>query len=167
VRLHEVGYVSGARGLAGELKVRITFPDDAALDVRRVRLASRDGDPPRELEVSRAQRPDPVTAVLHLVGVEDRAQAEALQGWTVEVAREWLRPGAAGCLLAYLDAEAFDAGTGDRIGRVRSIDHNGAHPILVLDTEAGERLVPLVDAFVGALDGDRLPIHPIPGLLDG
>lgn len=72
--------------------------------------------------------------------------------------------------VASLDAVAnphFDPASWQVRGPVLRTEPNPAHPLLVVDTPEGERLVPLVDEFVLALDEDarRILLDPPAGLL--
>jgi 16S rRNA processing protein RimM len=61
---------------------------------------------------------------------------------------------------------AVDA-AGTRLGEVTGVHHNPTQDLLVLITDAGERLVPFVLELVPEVDvpGGRVVINPIPGLL--
>jgi 16S rRNA processing protein RimM len=61
---------------------------------------------------------------------------------------------------------AFDP-EGARLGDVIAVHHNPTQDLLVLRTDAGERMVPFVMELVPDVDvpGGRLVVNPIPGLL--
>lgn len=56
---------------------------------------------------------------------------------------------------------------GTRLGEVTDVHHNPSQDLLVLRTDAGERMVPFVMELVPEVDvpGGRLVVNPIPGLL--
>jgi 16S rRNA processing protein RimM len=56
---------------------------------------------------------------------------------------------------------------GARLGEVIAVHHNPSQDLLVLRTDAGERMVPFVVELVPQVDvpGGCLVVNPIPGLL--
>lgn len=180
--LVELGRVSGAYGVKGWVKVQ---PHSAQADVlRRVktwwlaRLAPETArgvvtSAPHTYRVLQA-RPQGTTVVAQLDGIDDRDQAEALRGCTVQVPRsqfpmaaddEYYWVDLIGCAF-YSDAEGELA----RIGVVEDVADNGAHAILRvvlqrapapgaepeprLDAKGRplEMLVPFVGAHILAVD---------------
>jgi len=59
-------------------------------------------------------------------------------------------------------------GDGRIVGQVADVMHGPAQDILVISTDAGERLVPFVDALVPSVDvaAGRITVADLPGLLD-
>ena len=52
-------------------------------------------------------------------------------------------------------------------GSVKEVSFAGAHDMLVIKTPSGERLLPMVDAFLIRVDVERgVFVRPIPGLLE-
>jgi len=56
---------------------------------------------------------------------------------------------------------------GMRLGEVTAVRHHASQDLLVLSTDAGERMVPFVTELVPEVDvpGGRVVVNPIPGLL--
>lgn len=138
--------------------------DDPARFRPGARIIHEDG---RELVVARS-RNHGARVLVAFEGVGSRTEAESLRG-AVYASPEDLRelePGEfwEGDLIGL---EVIDA-AGARIGRVADVRSGGAQDLLVLDTEAGERFVPLVEAIVTDVDvaSGRVVIDPPPGLLD-
>jgi len=99
--------------------------------------------------------------------VTDRSAAEALRG--LDLTAEGV-PDSIG-EDEYHDSEliglvAVDP-AGVHLGEVTGVHHNPSQDLLVLRTDAGERLVPFVAELVPEVDvpAGRLVVNPIPGLL--
>ena len=156
--LVQVGYVSGAYGVTGSIRVTPHSDDADAL----MRLTTWWVDKPTLRAVSvRTVKMHGGDVVAQLVGVVGRDASEALKGATVQVPRSQFPP---------LPADEFYwadlIGTdvvnlqGDALGKVTDMMHNGAQSILritpVADAaaqdKAPERLIPFVDQFVKTVD---------------
>lgn len=159
--LVQVGYVSGAFGIVGGLRVTPFSVDaDALLSVKTWWL-----DKPGQRSVSvRTAKMHGGDVVATLVGMRDRNDAEALKGAGVFVSRaafpkleedEYYWSDLIGLDVVNLEGEA--------LGKVTDMMHNGAQSILritpvavegALDAKVSERLVPFVDQFVKTVDLD-------------
>ncbi|MEX5748716.1 ribosome maturation factor RimM [Massilia sp. X63] len=158
--LVQVGYVSGAFGIVGGLRVTPFSADaDALLKVKTWWL-----DKPALRSVSvRTAKMHGGDVVATLVGMRDRNDAEALKGAAVLVARsefpkleedEYYWSDLIGLDVVNLEGEA--------LGKVTDMMHNGAQSILRItpaadatgapDAKVSERLVPFVDQFVKNVD---------------
>jgi 16S rRNA processing protein RimM len=144
----QVGYISRAHGLRGELEIRTFDPASTALEeVERVLLRDRAG---QERTCALGElRSNNKGLLVHLEGVGTREAAEALVGATVLVRREELQPPAEGEYfqgdLVGLEAITED---GARLGRVEEIWSTGPVPNLVIREGDQEVLVPFADEFV-------------------
>jgi 16S rRNA processing protein RimM len=160
----EVGYVSRAHGLAGEVAVRTFDPaSEALLQVPRVLLRLKDGSP-LELEVE-SIRDTPRELLVVLSGVKDRTRAEALVGATVCAFREDLEAPAEGEFFQG-DLVGLTAVTeqGEELGQVAEVWNTGEVPNLVIRRPGGEELiVPFADDFVPSVDLEkgRLVVRPL------
>lgn len=157
--LIQVGYVAGAYGLRGGIRVTPHSSDaDALLSVKTWWL---DKPSLRPVQVRLAkQHSGDVTATL--VDVADRDTAEALKGATVQVSRadfpalpddEYYWTDLIGMATVNLQGEV--------LGKVVDLMSNGPQSILRIvppadaaapDAKVEERLVPFVDAFVKTVD---------------
>jgi len=157
--LVQVGYVSGAFGIVGGLRVTPFSVDaDALLSVKTWWL-----DKPSQRSVSvRTAKMHGGDVVATLVGMRDRNDAEALKGAGVFVSRaafpqleedEYYWSDLIGLDVVNLEGEA--------LGKVTDMMHNGAQSILRItpvavegaqDAKVSERLVPFVDQFVKTVD---------------
>jgi 16S rRNA processing protein RimM len=157
-----VGTVGRAHGLRGEVTVRPRT--DFAEDRFRPGATLRTSDG-RSVEVT-GHRWQSGMLVLTLKGVADRSGAEALRGLD---------------LWATVDLDATDDGEfhdgalvglavragGREVGRVVAVQHPPAQDLLVVRTDAGERLVPFVAALVPTVDvaAGFVEVVDLPGLL--
>ncbi|QJE03116.1 ribosome maturation factor RimM [Massilia forsythiae] len=170
--LIEVGYISGAYGIRGGVRVVPHSPDaDALLGVKTWWI---DKPALRTVAVRNAKyHSGDVTATL--VDVGDRDAAEALKGAKVQVSRADF-PALPEDEYYWTDLIGLDVVNlqGEALGKVADMMHNGAQSILRItppaapseqeaaagDPAAGdlasqqpsERLVPFVDHFVKAVD---------------
>jgi 16S rRNA processing protein RimM len=158
--LIQVGYVSGAYGIRGGLRVTPHSPDaDALLSVKTWWI---DKPSLRAVQVRSAKyHSGDVTATL--VDLVGRDEAEALKGATVQVSRADF-PELPEDEYYWTDLIGMDAVNleGEALGKVTDMMHNGAQSILritpvadpagVDDAKVSERLVPFVDRFVKNVD---------------
>jgi 16S rRNA processing protein RimM len=157
--LVQVGYVSGAFGIVGGLRVTPFSTDaDALLKVKTWWL-----DKPVQRSVSvRTAKMHGGDVVATLVGMRDRNEAEALKGAAVFVARSEF-PKLEEDEFYWSDLIGLDAVNleGEALGKVTDMMHNGAQSILRItpvavegaqDAKVSERLVPFVDQFVKTVD---------------
>jgi len=156
--LVQVGYVSGAFGIVGGLRVTPFSVDaDALLKVKTWWL-----DKPAQRSVSvRTAKMHGGDVVATFVGMRDRNEAEALRGAGVFVARSEF-PKLEEDEFYWSDLIGLDAVNleGEALGKVTDMMHNGAQSILRItpveagapDAKVSERLVPFVDQFVRTVD---------------
>ena len=153
-----VGYVSGAYGLHGWVRIKPYSADaDALLTARTWWL-----DKPDLHDVDMLESKDHSgDVVARLMGVANRDAAEALQGAAVQVSRSHFPPLADDEFywvdLIGLTVENLE---GESLGVVADMMDNGAHPILRVaitqrsesDQAQREILIPFVDRFVKTVD---------------
>lgn len=157
-----VGYVSGAYGLNGWVRIKPYSSDAGALlhaktwwlgnpetcaalrDVGMMQAKLHSGD-----------------VVAQLMGVAGREQAEALKGAAVQISRSYFPP-LADDEFYWVDLIGLEVENlqGERLGSVKDMMDNGAHPILRVlapelsgfDKAPQEILIPFVDQFVKSVD---------------
>ena len=152
--LIQVGYVSGAYGLVGGIRITPHSMDaDALLNVKTWWL-----DKPTLRPVSvRTAKFHSGDVVATLVGMRDRNEAEALKGATIQVSRKDF-PALDNDEYYWTDLIGLDVVNlqGEALGRVTDMMHNGAQSILRITpvsegdptAKVEDRLVPFVDQFV-------------------
>jgi len=156
-----VGYVSGAYGLNGWIRIRPYSDDaDALLHAKTWWL----GNPElplqlREVDMQQAKIHSG-DVVAQLVGVAGRESAEALKGSAVQISRRHF-PALADGEFYWVDLIGLEVVNlqGERLGLVDGMMDNGAHPILRVagpvagsETKPREILIPFVDQFVKTVD---------------
>lgn len=149
----DVGYVSRAHGIKGEVVVRTYDPSSEALfDVERVLLRSKAGDE-REVAIEEL-REHSGDLLVRFEGVLGREGSEALVGSAIAVFRDDLDAPAEGEFfqgdLVGLEAWTVD---GRLLGRVIEVWSSGPVPNLVIKGEGSEELmVPFAQEFVPSVD---------------
>lgn len=152
-----VGYISGAFGLQGWVKVKpYSATADALLSAKYWWLESAHQSGIHSIQrLSSKIHGDEVVA--RLSGVDDRNAAESLKGTVVKISRadfpalpegEFYWQDLIGCRVVNVQNEP--------LGVVRDLMDNGAHPILRIananvadaDLSKHERLIPFVEHFV-------------------
>ena len=160
------------RGLRGEVAAEILtdFPERLQT-LEEVWLADGRGVPRRTkvqrcwLSTSRGGQ-----AIFHFAGVENVEAAERLRGYEVQIPLEQrakLDPGnyyvgdLVGC-------EVWEAGAATAIGLVRDVEFPGGVPLLAVETNEGEMLVPLAAEFCLRIDikAKRIDVALPDGLRD-
>lgn len=153
-----VGYVSGAYGIHGWVRIRPYSVDaDALLTAKTWWL-----DKPELHDVDSMQvKIHGEDVVAQLMGVSGRDAAEALKGATVQISRSHF-PVLSDDEYYWLDLIGLEVENlqGEHLGVVRDLMDNGAHPILRVQVPAvveqekpsPEMLIPFVDQFVKTVD---------------
>lgn len=152
-----IGTVGSARGLRGEVRVRLYNPASQAVRVgRTVVLRGPAGD--RSVRVQSARTCGRAFLVA-FEGISDRNAAAALAGREVAVRRGDLPPPGPGEFYHH-DVIGLPVRTrgGREVGRVASV-MIGATDILVIDASGGEVLVPVVEGFVAEIGSEVVVIE--------
>jgi 16S rRNA processing protein RimM len=163
-----VGELVGAHGIRGEARLRPFNPDSSVIaEVSEVALVPTQG-PWEPKRVQRA-RPHGTRWLVQLNGVATLEAARSLAGRRVAVRERDLPALAAGQFYCYelIGLDVVDD-LGESIGTVSGVLSGGGSDLLVVADGAQERLIPMVDRMVTAVDLDRrrIIVRPVPGLLD-
>jgi 16S rRNA processing protein RimM len=154
-----VGYVSGAYGINGWVRIKPYSTDaDALLHARTWWLDKPDF---HDVEMMQAKTHSG-DVVARLMGVEGRNAAEALKGATVQIPRSHFPP-LPDDEFYWVDliGLAIENLQGEHLGMVTDLMDNGAHPILRVAVppepekepqEQQELLIPFVGQFVKTVD---------------
>lgn len=152
-----MGYIKGAFGIKGWVKVAAsTEYADSLLDYADWRLVKDN----KTLIVSLSE------GQLHngelqvkFTGIDDRDEAHALRGYTIEVSRH-----------QFADTEEDEYYWADLIGmsvtncqeevlgKVSKLMETGAHDVLVVDGQYGQKLIPFVAQFIDRVDVENRTI---------
>jgi 16S rRNA processing protein RimM len=160
-----VGYVSGAYGIAGWVRIKPFSDDaDALLGARRWWLAKPESSSElRDIDMLQSKMHGG-DVVAQLMGVAGRDAAEALKGHQVQISRSHF-PALANDEFYWVDLIGLSVENlqGEQLGVVADLMDNGAHPILkvvravklateAVEAAAPEMLIPFVDHFVKTVD---------------
>jgi len=165
-----VGKVSKPHGIRGELKVYPYSgqPDMFADSYERLFLQFGKGKAQSlvEYRVERA-RVQGKQVIVALAECRDRTMAEQLAGCEVYVAKDDLPPLAEDEYYLYelVGKELVDR-EGRALGKASRIMTAGAQDQLVVQQGDREYLVPIVSAFIAAIERDRVVLDLPPGLVD-
>jgi len=151
-----MGRVIAPYGVKGWIKVKpYTASSAALLDYDRWWLASSDGLWSEFAVVS--SRPHGNILLAELSGLASREAARSWRGALLGVPRDALpKPGKSEVYWADLSGLNVINRRGEVLGRVVDLVETGAHPVLRVVRDSGdEQLIPLVAAFVDAIDLDK------------
>jgi len=145
------------RGLRGEVAAEILtdFPERLPR-LREVWLA--DGrNPPRRIRLQRCWLSPGRggQAIFHFADINSIEEAEGLRGLEVQVPIEDRAPLAAGNYFVsdLVGCQVWETGAASALGTVRDVEFTGgAAPLLAVDTEGGELLLPLAAEFCLRID---------------
>ena len=159
----EVGRVSKAHGITGELRIVPHWESSDALEqVSEIWLTLKDKRTAYAVERARAV---PRAYLVKLRGVDDRNAAEALRGARVFVPRSSF-PTASADEYYWVDliGLAVVNREGVELGAVKELLSTGPQTVLVLEYQAEgkslERMIPFVSAYVDTVDvpGKRITV---------
>lgn len=154
-----VGYISGAYGLNGWVRIKPYSSDADALLHAKTWWLDKPDFHDVEMRQAKVHSGD---VVAQLMGVAGRDAAEALKGAAVQISRSYFPP-LSDDEFYWVDLIGLEVENlqGERLGVVQDLMDNGAHPILrvgqpeVPDPEGKARqelLIPFVDHFVKTVD---------------
>lgn len=150
--LVELGSLRGSYGVRGWVRVA-PFQDGAVLLATQCWWL-RQGDRAVELKLEGVRAHGAGgQLVAKWAGCETKEDADALRGQAVAVARSEFPPLPAGEFywVDLIGAEVVNR-DGALLGRVSGLRDNGAHDLIEVESAAGEFLIPLVPAYVDAVD---------------
>lgn len=164
----ELGYITGAHGIQGEVKIKLHNPSSDTLGrVKSVRLFSPEGEG-HSFELVRVKGLGSDLIRLKIQGITDRDQAEALGSFRIVVPQEVLPPAGED---EFYHLELLGMEVTDELGQVRGqisqIYDTAAHDIYEVRTPEGEEiLVPAVSVYVQSVDRAtrRVVIHRLDDL---
>jgi 16S rRNA processing protein RimM len=144
-----IGYISGAHGIAGELRLKLFHPETRLVRRGGRLLVQKDGAE-RIVVVTKASLGAQPRIAFH--GVVDREAAEQLVGATIAVPRDALPPAAEGeVYLADLVGLRVVVGENE-LGVVESVVHHPASDCVRVREAGGLREVPLTPPYLVEID---------------
>jgi 16S rRNA processing protein RimM len=147
-----------ARGLRGEVAAEILtdFPERLP-KLRDVWLAGGQ-NPPRHFRVRKCWLSPSRggQAVFHFEGIDDCDAADTLRGLEVQVPIEDRAPIPAGSYFVsdLVGCAVWEPQAAEPLGSVRDVEFPGGVPLLAIDTERGEVLIPLASEYCLRIDVD-------------
>jgi 16S rRNA processing protein RimM len=163
-----VGRIARAHGNRGQVIVdpatdflEERFKAGSVLYIRR-----GDATEPMTVEDVRFHRGRPI---IGLAGIDTMSAAEALAGTELRIGVDALQPLPAGSYYHHdLAGCLVETPHGERIGRVRGVEGDGAGSRLVVEGASGDVLIPIVEGICVAIDvaGRKIVVAPPEGLLD-
>lgn len=148
----QVGHVERSHGLEGEVKVFFDVDDPKKVDeLKLVYLRNERGDfyPARIIDFRVEGKRNKISFFVKFDHIADRTGAEALKSKGIYLETDEAEPfvhAEAEADDSLVDHEVYDGK--DSIGLVVDVMNNPAHPILVVATTSGSRLIPYIDHFV-------------------
>lgn len=157
-----LGLVGPAHGIRGDV---VVHPDADLVDlVEPGRVCWRAHG--EALEIAEVRQHKQRTLV-RFVGIEDRTAAEALRGTVLELDPAEIEPDEDTLWVEGLVGAAVVDDAGTAVGAVQRVDDGPGHDWLVVASDDGEAMVPLVDELVDVdMEAGRITVHALPGLLD-
>ena len=145
-----LGYVAGAHGLGGEVRIKLFHPETDALRRGVTVTLTREGTQ-RALVVKKVARQGDVARVA-FDGIEGREAADALTRSEVSVDRSTL-PALADDEVYLSDLVGLIAKEGEAVaGKIEAVVHHPASDCVRIRDEAGVREVPLREPYLLEID---------------
>ncbi len=158
-----LGYVAGAHGVRGALKIKLFNPESDSLGAGvRVLLCQRGGGDPQPYEVERATpKPGSELARLWLAGVDTREAAEALRGRELWIARADLPALDEDefYLADLIGREVVRKGPDDSfesLGTIAGVTSNTAQDLFEVRLRGREWLLPAFAPFIVEIEATRV-----------
>lgn len=150
-----MGYIKGVFGVKGWLKVKAdTEYVDGLLDYPHWQL--RKDDVIRQMKLEQGKV---VNGALHVkfYGIDNRESAELLRGYTVEISRDLFEATQED---EYYWADLIGMRVSNReglnLGVVKDLMQTGAHDVLIVSGDFGQKLIPFVSQYIDqVMEHDR------------
>ena len=162
----ECGKIVNTHGVKGAVKIESWCDSpDVLADLERVFF--REGDRYREASVKKASVFKQFV-LMEIEGIESLDDAMLYKNRTLYAARDDFDLEEGDYFIADLiGLSVIDEKEGTVYGVLKSVVNHGASDIYVIDTPAGERMMPAVEEFVKRIDFENgIYISPIEGMLD-
>lgn len=161
------GQIINTHGVRGVVKARSDCDSPEILASLERIYTERGGEyTPYEIEAASLQKG---FVLLTLGGVSDLDAAIALKGRNIYAERaeleEFMEEGDR-FIADLIGLPVVHADTKETLGTLRNVFNAGASDIYVVDTPAGERMMPAVPEFVTEMTDTAIYVRPIEGMLD-
>jgi 16S rRNA processing protein RimM len=160
-----IGFIAGAHGVRGEVKVRLHHPDSEALFTAEHILAHLRSGEERELRPERV-RPQGKFLIVGFEGVTDRSRAEALKGSTLIVSSDAL-PSLDNDEFYLESIRGFQVLAEDQrsLGVIADFLVTNMN-ILVVQSDTEEHLIPILEDTIRSTSDGIVTVRVAEGLLD-
>jgi 16S rRNA processing protein RimM len=163
----QLGYVAGAHGVRGGLKVKLFNPDSTAIEVgvsvvlRLAATATAPRGPARTFVVSEVSAASGAGVLrVWFEGVDDREAAEALRAHELWIHRTELPELAQDeyylADLVGLEVVRERDGVSESLGRITGVTSNTAQDLLCVRLRGREWLLPALPPFIVAIEAQRV-----------
>lgn len=162
----QCGEIINTHGVRGVVKARSDCDSpDILASLERI-YTDPDGKKPLEIKDASIQKG---FVLLTLEGVDSVEAAVMLKGTVIYASREdlleFMEEGDR-FIADLIGLPVIHADTKEQLGTLRDVINRGASDIYIIDTDAGERMMPAVAEFVTEMTDDAIFVRPIPGMLD-
>ncbi len=161
----ECGIIINTHGVRGDVKIE-SLCDSPEVLASLERVFVLENGSYREIEVLHASVfKQFVLATLE--GIDDMDKAAAMKGTTLFASRDdFILDEGDYFIVDLIGLPVIDNVDGKVYGKIKDVINRGASDIYVVNTPAGERMMPVVDEFVKRVDLDSgVYVEVIPGLL--
>ena len=106
--------------------------------------------------------------IASIEGIDDMDQAMEMKNVTLHAKRSDFKLKKGEYFIAdIIGIDVIDVDTGKKLGTLKEVINRGSADLYVVDTESGERMVPVVDEFVKNVDIEKgIYLKPIEGMFD-
>lgn len=163
-----VGRVTKAQGMKGEVRVSLSEDSVDAFARHGALTAVREGVSPRRLSLE-SVRTHGRTVVAKFAEVSDRASAESLTGWDLQVPEEAMPSLAEGEFYIFqLEGLEVVTDAGECLGTLVEVLDLPAHDVYLVRRGDREVMLPATEEVVREVDleNGRMVVHLLDGLLD-
>lgn len=149
-----MGYIKGTFGIKGWLKIAAnTEYADSLLDYPEWRVRKDKDIRSFTLESGKLNGGE-LQVKLH--GIDNREDAHLLRGYTIEIPREQFAPAEEDeYYWADLVGMTVINRAGNTLGIVKNLMETGAHDVLIIDGEHGQKLIPFVAHFIDQVNHEQ------------
>ncbi len=165
----EIGYISKAHGLTGELKIVFDVHDMEEYADLPVLYLGKEGENIQPYIVEYLSMQTTNQFLVAFTSIKDRISAENLHGYTIYFPKEELPPLEEGHFY-YYQVIGFKVNDKEKglLGEITGFIDGNVQDVMVMDHQGYEVLIPVVDHIVGLADFDkkRVEVDLPEGLLE-
>ena len=155
----EIGYITKAHGIRGEVKAVLDVHDVSEYVGRKTLWIAKAPGKPEPIEVKKIH-PQDKHSIMAFKDIHTRNEAEALKGYTLLIPEKDLPPLEAGQFYYYeiLGFTVHDEQHGE-LGEVADIIEGGLQDLIVMRYQNKEVLIPAVDEVLLGIDREKKQVN--------